>query len=124
MDHGELNKLKIPDPQRIDVGSTEGEDSVTSVRLKLISRAMEAMKSFQSHMHIKPEGHQGSGAINQFMAPQGLNIGLQAFIAPQSKSQDLFFNSREVSLFNVPGPFSMAPGHVGQNGLFGPLDPL
>ncbi|MBW0523850.1 hypothetical protein O181_063565 [Austropuccinia psidii MF-1] len=43
----------MPELQRTDSGTTEGENSVSSVSLELFSQDMEAKESRESDMHIK-----------------------------------------------------------------------
>ncbi|MBW0499860.1 hypothetical protein O181_039575 [Austropuccinia psidii MF-1] len=88
MDQGEPSLLNIPDPQIIEGGGTEGEYSVSSVSLELISKIMEEKWSIQSVMHIRPEGHQGSGDITSFMAPSRSSIwGSKTVLGPNQKPQ-------------------------------------
>ncbi|MBW0484151.1 hypothetical protein O181_023866 [Austropuccinia psidii MF-1] len=94
MDQGEPNRLKMLNPQKTDVGGTEGEESVSPVILELISRVMGEKKSINSDMHINPEGYQGSGAINSFVSPSissilGYNQKARTF--PSLLGRELFF---------------------------------
>ncbi|MBW0560077.1 hypothetical protein O181_099792 [Austropuccinia psidii MF-1] len=49
---------------------------------------MEEKESFQSDMHINPEGHQGSEAITLFMAPSRSSIwGSKISLDPNHKAR-------------------------------------
>ncbi|MBW0515603.1 hypothetical protein O181_055318 [Austropuccinia psidii MF-1] len=88
MDQGQANPLKTPDPQTIDGGRTEGEGSVILVSLELISTVMEAKKSFQSDIHLNPEGHQASTTLTSFMSPSRSSIwGSKAFLGPNKQAR-------------------------------------
>ncbi|MBW0512377.1 hypothetical protein O181_052092 [Austropuccinia psidii MF-1] len=79
----------MPEPQRIDFGGTEGEDSVSSVSFELISRLMGAKQSRFSDIQSSPENHQGSGAMTQLSPSQGPQYG-----APFSKAEPPFQSLR------------------------------
>ncbi|MBW0461461.1 hypothetical protein O181_001176 [Austropuccinia psidii MF-1] len=115
----------MPDTQRIEGGSKEGEYSVSSVSLELISRVMEAKGIIHSDMHIRivkviKIWYYKSiyGRLNV------LNVGLQDCFGPQSTIQDLSSNSGEVTILHGPGPSSMVQAIKSKRPPIDPLDPL
>ncbi|MBW0486992.1 hypothetical protein O181_026707 [Austropuccinia psidii MF-1] len=100
----------MPEPQRTDIGGTEGEDSVSSVSLELVtkgyaSRRIQGVRLCTSSL----KNHQVCGAITQLMAPQCPQCGAPR---PDSSIQDLPFKYGVVHLIDCPGPLSMGPGHI------------
>ncbi|MBW0571355.1 hypothetical protein O181_111070 [Austropuccinia psidii MF-1] len=78
----------MPDPQRKYTGGTEWEYSVISVSLKLISRVMQAKKSFQSDMYIQPAGHQNLWDHNSsYGTLKVLNMWLKDFLEPSKQAR-------------------------------------
>ncbi|MBW0491085.1 hypothetical protein O181_030800 [Austropuccinia psidii MF-1] len=109
----------MPDPQRTEGGGKEGEDSMSSVSLELISRVMEEKSIFQSDMHIKiVELIQILGHKSIYGPLNVLNVG------PQSKSQYLPSKFGKVTVLHGLGPPSMGPSHKVQNPLNGLLYPM
>ncbi|MBW0578008.1 hypothetical protein O181_117723 [Austropuccinia psidii MF-1] len=106
MDQGEPNQLNIPDPQRTKAGGKEGEDSVSSAILELISRVMEAKGIIDSDIHIKFVNFINIWSNKSFYGP--LNV---LNVRPQSTRQDPPSSSGEATIHHGPGPSSMGPGH-------------
>ncbi|MBW0470265.1 hypothetical protein O181_009980 [Austropuccinia psidii MF-1] len=92
---------------------------------------MKAKEVIQSDMHIKNlKVIKIFGHTSIYDSLKVLNVGLQGFHGPQSTSQDLPFNSGEVTILYGPRPPSMDPVHKVQKasiwsfGLPGTLEKL
>ncbi|MBW0569707.1 hypothetical protein O181_109422 [Austropuccinia psidii MF-1] len=117
MDQGKLNQLRMPEPERTDSGSREGEDSVSLVSLELITRDYGSRR-IQANILCTSSLKKSSrswGHNSFYGLLKVLNMGLQGPLGPQSTIQDLPFSSGEVTFLDGPGPPSMGPGHIGKN---------
>ncbi|MBW0473746.1 hypothetical protein O181_013461 [Austropuccinia psidii MF-1] len=101
----------MPEPQRTDGGRTEGEESVSSFSLELMtrdygSRIIKAIRLCTSRVW----GHNSFYGLLKV-----LNVVLQGPLGLQSEIQDLPFSSGEVTFLDGPGTPSMSPGHIVKN---------
>ncbi|MBW0530469.1 hypothetical protein O181_070184 [Austropuccinia psidii MF-1] len=120
----------MPEPQRVDGGSTQVEDSVSSFILESMnrdhgSRKIKAIRLCTSSLNKSSRvwGHNSFYGLLKV-----LDVGLKGPLGPKSTIQDLPLSSGEVNCLYGPGPTSMLPGHIGKYWelalFFGPLDPL
>ncbi|MBW0491499.1 hypothetical protein O181_031214 [Austropuccinia psidii MF-1] len=71
---------------------------------------MEEKESIQSDIHIKPEGHQGSGAIPSFMDTSRFQIwGSKYVFESNQKARTSPSNYEDLTPFYGSVPLSMAP---------------
>ncbi|MBW0581835.1 hypothetical protein O181_121550 [Austropuccinia psidii MF-1] len=106
---GEDNRLKTPEPQRTDSGSAEGEDSVSSVSLELITEEYASRRfniSESSHSNSKTNTLKEMGH-NSIMPPlKASKVKIQDPIGAGFITQDLPCNFGEARILMVLDPLN------------------
>ncbi|MBW0584481.1 hypothetical protein O181_124196 [Austropuccinia psidii MF-1] len=98
-------------PERTDGGSREGEDSVSSVSLEIITRDYGSRRS--QAIRLCTSSLKKSSRVWGHNSFYGLFKVLN--LRDQSTIQDLPLISGEVTFLDGHGPPSMGPGHIGKN---------